>query len=273
MGLDANKQPFNREYRKIIKAHRKRGILSEAVRNSEDWTATDSPLRDGGAYGSLSFQNAFRHVLREGYEDLGKDVEDELSERKGKAVFLEYGGPGTTASAGFSKGFFKKTAGISILDSALNLGSHTVISGDILSNKTQREVLQWLGNDRPDLIIERMQAGLAMNPGNHTVLYHTFKKMYEILNEGGIMLIQVPRRAYDVTSLWAHMLTRNFGDVIKTSLWPSESEYHKVTPLGKSQSDTVILRLRKLPGAPAKLPMLEISNQKRKVQNKEEIDR
>jgi len=260
MGLE-KKQPFNREYREVIKQHK--DDFKENSPGNYTYALQDSPLRsvDDNA---VAFEDSFRNVLPEGQKNLRDYIEQILAQGKGKAIGVEFGGPGSKFFAGFSRGFFKKTAGIDIVGRSRVDGTffrglgemlrgHAVIQGDILVPRTYSVALgTWLEDYKPDLIVERMVGGFELNPTHPTAVYKTFKRWYELLNEGGIMLVQVPRNARPFVQPWVDMLQkRDFSGLLEVVYHPTD------TPDGDYLQDMSVLRLRKLPGAPSKLPMLD----------------
>ncbi len=260
MGLE-KKQPFNREYREVIKEHK--DDFKENSPANYTYAIQDSPLR-GADDNVVAFEDSFRNVLPEGQRDLRNYIEQALAQRKGEAIGLEFGGPGSKFFAGFSRGFFKKTAGIDAagrarMDSTFFRGvremirGHMVIQGDILVPRTYSAALgTWLGDDKPDLIVEHMVGGFELNPIHPMTVYKTFKRWYELLNKGGIMFVQVPHNARPIVQSWVDMVRgQDFSGLLEVAYHPTD------TLDGDYSQDLSVLRLRKLPGAPLELPMLD----------------
>lgn len=261
MGLEDKKQPFNREYRRIVKLHKE-----SLPKYRLPFIAHDSLLQDK-TEAQDTFEESFLNVLPEGQKDLCGYIERTLYLKKGKAIGIEFGGPGSRLFTGFSRGFFRKTAGIDIIgrhgtsNPVLRLGvaikdtarNHKVMTGDILAPKTYNVLREWLGGNKPDLIIERMRGGFEENVYSKTVLFKTLERWYGFLNQEGLMFIQVPRIAHASFKEWVDMVQgQNYKNLLEVSyFFPRQGA-------DSSAQHLSAMRLRKLPGAPKRLPQLEI---------------
>jgi len=199
------KFPFGKENRKREIESKQKKIGKEQLLGTlfgitpRGYTLRDSPLEGHPS----TFDGTFRRVLPEGETSLRGYIEKELASRKGKAVGIEFGGPGRELFAGFSEGFFQKTAGVPLVDPRRTVFSdakaidaerhHQIISGDILSEKTYERLNEWLDGDKADLILERMMAGWKNMPNEPFTVGKLFQRGYGLLGEGGLMFLEVPR--------------------------------------------------------------------------------
>jgi hypothetical protein len=229
-----------------------------------------------GDESDMSFEGTFIHVLPEAEDDLQKYIERNLADRKGQAVAIEFGGVGSALFAGFTPGFFKQTAGVVLVDNREkyhllpNTGekkvnpqdnhgpiaskeedearNHSVIEGNILSPRTYQKIDTWLNRKKVDLIIERLVGGITSIPDEPYTVAKTVSKWYEMLHDGGILLVQVPVALHDILPAWANMVREKYGDVLEVQI---ELELHQF------EDALDLLRIRKLPGAPETLPLLD----------------
>ncbi len=216
----------------------------------ERYIFLDSPL-DQIFPGDGNMRRSFEGILPEEYPDLRTFIEDVLKERKGQAYGVEFGGIGVKSFDSFSKGFFKKTVGVTLVEhrdeytmrqDGESHPAHTVIVGDILKLETYGKVKETLGTEKVDLIIERMALGLELIPVEPNKLAEVLKVWYELLNEGGMMLVQTTSNLSRVLDEWSRILQDKYKDVI-------DFKYESRVSMGA-------FRLRKLPGAPKELPLL-----------------
>ena len=234
----------------------------EAVRKSKEvmrtkgdsaWLMRESPLLRTPDKPVDSYDFQFRPVLPDGAGNLKEYIEDTLATKYGDAVLLELGGTGTLLARGFSDGFFKKSAGVSLsdfrddIDPRLKLSdkelNHRVIEGDILTKETQESVRSWLGEDKKvDVMIERMAGGHDFLPNEPFYMAPKANTWYELLDEGGILFAEVPDAFLDYMTDWEQYLSQNYGSVIDLQVADSECG--------------IDVRLQKLSGAPEQLPLL-----------------
>lgn len=215
----------------------------------------DSSL-DGG---SSSFYSSFKNVLPENVRFLREYIEETLKSRKGEAVGVEFGGIGLNAFGRFTPDFFKKSVGLTLVDHRdypaskrklvhlPNKLEHRILEGDMFSLKPYRELERVLAGAKVDLILERLEVGLNEVPKDPLTIGVFLSKWYELLNEGGLMLVQVPGVFNPLLLRWAEMIERDYPDVLEFQIPPGVAK--------GSPSDSAF-RLRKLPGAPAELPLL-----------------
>jgi len=202
----------------------------------------DSPL--SGGKNSYSFNESFFSTLPEGIwnsiNGLQEYIEGLLMERKGEAIGIEFGGPGCKLFQGFTKDLFKKTAGVTLVDkfAGERLSNHTVIEGEILKKKAYSDILKWSNGQQIDLIIERMDGALGLLPNIPTFVYRAFQRWYDLLSEGGVMFVQIPREVNEGLTQLHSYIESECPETIKIKFGGSA------------------LRLNKLAGAPMNLPNL-----------------
>lgn len=222
------------------------------------WEVQDSPLLpsrlDSLVLGEeYSYHTTFRSVLPKG-TNLKTDIVEVLGNRKGKAIGIDIGGLGSKLFGDFPKGFFATSRGVALFDSRSMLqyqddtvSNHGVIVGDITTDKTREVVDRSLGGQKVDLIIERLMGGLNDVPHDLRFLQKQFTVLYDMLSQGGLMYIQVPKFATRLASLWVEAARIESLETIGVK----QSIYHS-----KEYGSTTVLRIHKLPGAPLKLPVI-----------------
>ncbi len=181
----------------------------------------------------------FRHYL----------TDEVLQGRIGQAIGIDFGGPGRNFFADY-QGVFGRSLGVLLHDHRPRQfpPNHTVIEGDMLAKTTHRAVNEWLNGEQADFIMERVAGGghgISFSP---RLALHTVEYWYSILREGGVMFFEwpiFPRHDLDKTIQlirgWTQHLNANFPEQLSAC-----------TKAG-------LTRLRKLPGAPAELPLLSQS--------------
>ena len=234
---------------------------SAILRHSDyegDWFIYDSSLEN--------FTRDFRYVLPEDFykkllqeneeirirEIFRRYIEETLSksgEQQSDLFAVEFGGPGSEFFQGFSKNFFKKTAGVCLKDirskdikfnDARN--NHSVITGNILdlqSDQLFNKITQTLGIEKVDLIISRMDGPLSFFDKNGAILDRIIRNWYNFLNKNGLMFIQFERTLESDT----RFLVEKWSGVIK-----------KRFPKVDIQTGNYVLRLHKGTDAPEELP-------------------
>jgi len=262
-----------RERKKILLEH---AISVDQLKEDSDdivrleshynYTALNSPLdssHDKSEYNyerEVSFYRTFRKILPEGVTSLRQYIEEVLADKKGRAVGMEFGGIGVNAFSGFTRGFFKRSFGIVLGDHREGVMKeadrellvdlkHEVLEGDILSPGPYKILENKLGGDKVDLIMERMILGLEMVPPDPYTIGKVLQTWYQLLNEGGIMLVQVPTVFEELLVRWETLLSSQYKDVL---------EFQFSRDIGSVSGSNCAFRLRKLPGAPASLPLLDL---------------
>jgi len=230
----------------------------------------NDPINDIQNLGA--FQHTFQDVLPKGEVSLRRYIESSLAHRRGKAILVECGGPARILSADFSPGFLRKSVGITLAHVPDNNSlveserrkhyeerGHEILEGDILSPETYIELDKRLGGEKVDIIFERMLNGLELVPNEPYTLAKVLQIWYGLLREGGMLFAQVMEagrahklvhmhnnasRMHNLVVAWAAMIQKDYGSVIDIQCSPIDSPNN-------------VVRLRKLTGAPEKLPMLK----------------
>lgn len=172
-----------------------------------------------------------------------------LGDRVGKAVGIDFGGPGRRLFSDL-EGVFAKSAGVLLHDhptSSPTPPNHAIFEGDMLSLDMHKKVNQWLGEDKADVIFERVKGGkFGVQPFRLNIL--TLSRWYSILNENGVMFFEIPYLpgvksrgidAWERILEWEKYINDNYPGQI--------SVFQKLD----------MVRLNKLPGAPEKLPIIK----------------
>lgn len=225
---------------------------------------------------SDTIAESFRKLLPGRERNVKNYIEQTLKERAGKAIGIEFGGPGSELFRGFSKGFFEKSLGVTLLDHRYSraevlgeeyvedqglsgeemLGAeqdtaihHTLLQGDILTDETYERVNEWLHGRKASLIIERMGCGLGFLPEDEFLAGELIARWYELLDEGGIMFIQVPVEINHVFNVWASTVSVQHPETLMLSFDIGRTNAMPTT-------EQTVLMLQKLKGAPDHLPLL-----------------
>ena len=223
------------------------------------YTWVDSRLDRSGGYKPASFFETFEGVIPKNYNNLQGYIEDALDSKAGHAVGVEFGGPGSNLFSDFTPGFFEESFGTTLIDHRDPIKDvgyferdkethHTVIEGDILKPHIYRSIQKALNGRKADLIIERMGKGLEFIPTEPYFISDWVQLWYELLAERGLMLIQTPVVFNGLLKPWAEMLKEKYGNTL-------DPEY--TIGVADDEIPSSTLRLRKIPGAPAELPMLD----------------
>ena len=236
--------------------------IAEFMLNARDsilmrYTWHDSSL-DGNGWvlhdGDYPLQASFKKLIPPHHTRLSRHIEQLLQEKRGNAVGIEFGGTGSKLFKGFEPQFFKKSLGVTLCDHQRNFGSyqgarsHVVLEGDILAPQTYTALENWLGEDKADLIIERMGKGLEFIPREPYTVSKILQRWYGLLGDGGVMFVQVPKSMNHLLHRWK----RGIPEEQKENL---EIQYSLE---GGEDCDgpSSILFIQKLKGAPGILPML-----------------
>ncbi len=245
-GLDSYDRKLDKRVRKKLIEKRDTPIMHNS--------SLEDPF-DGG-----SLRNSFKGILG-GEKSLKKYIEDKLESKKGKAVGVEFGGNAVDVFKGFSKDFFIKSVGICLEERAETIdnlaildrfnssnSTHYVLTGDIFE-KNVYETLDSINIKSADLILERMAAGFVTIPQLPIANIRIVQKWYEMLNEGGLMLIQVPGNFEQLLDRWVKFV---------------ESEYSNTLSVAYDNDgcgfDAKVLRVHKLAGAPEKFPLFPLED-------------
>lgn len=256
--------PWNKVARKQELRANQVGIdyLKEKGITGQEWRFKDSPLLTDT--GRNSYETTFQDIIPN-KDSLATYLGTSLAytNKKGGVVVIDIGGPGREVASDIreietgadEKLTVKKSLGVTLEDIGNNRSdvesNHSVIEADLLEKETDRKIEEWLGEDKLDLIVERMAGGLDFMPNEPYALIRKVEHLYELLADGGVMLIQVPKSLKEIFREWAkemekHKETIEFqfkaGDLMSNS----------------SPSLNSAFLLRKLPGAPKKLPVLSV---------------
>lgn len=206
-----------------------------------------------------SFAASFLPVLPSEYRESERPMADYIEtyfqnrkENGDTLLALEIGGPGSALFTGVKEGFFAKTAGITLVDGRdpderiaeneqLN---HTVLEGNFRTPRVKEKVDAWREERKVDFIIERMCDGLKLLPRDPFYLAEEFSYWYELLNEEGVMFIQLPMIVEPLLADWEQRVLEETDGTIEMAM--SNEGY----------GEWWAMRLNKHAGAPEKLPFL-----------------
>ncbi|MEK7106333.1 MAG: hypothetical protein AAB895_03165 [Patescibacteria group bacterium] len=204
------------------------------------------------------FMETFKEVI--GQEYLLTDyIEKELSSKKGEAIGVEFGGVGVGFFNSFSKDFFKKSFGVTLVDHRMehrrmssslveqNI-NHKILLADIFDEKFYEKLEKDLEGKKVDLIVSRMGAGLEFVPGDPYLVGKTLNMWYKLLAEDGLMLVQTPIIFNKILFKWS-------DKVLEESKGLIDFKFTRGDTNGSVSSSA--FNLKKLKGAPEDLPMLD----------------
>jgi hypothetical protein len=204
-----------------------------------------------------SFNNYFRLTLPEAYRigGLRDYIERIFADRKGKARAIEFGGPMSELSKGFSEGFFGNTLGVTLVDRRSsekieedNQRHHKLIEGNFFDPSVLQQIKEWTKGEGVEVIFERLLEGNELVPPEPYLLAETINNDYKLLSPEGVMFLELG----DKDHLGWKKLTK------ATKEWTAflQNEYAKVLEVSTLYEDVSAMRLRKKPGAPENLPFL-----------------
>ncbi len=217
-------------------------------------SALDSSASNNHSAGATMYSTFYQII--DHHESLREYVENILQKHKGSAIGIEFGGLGINLFKSFTPGFFKQSIGVSLSDYRTEDGSlagtsykkykdnreHNIIIGNLFKREVYNEIKMLIGDQKVDFIIERMLVGLQNVPRNFLVVMTILQKWYEMLNEEGIMLIEVPIFTNRVTDQWVKFLKSKHGKVLEVAFDPFRGA----------------LKIHKLRGAPRQLPKFNL---------------
>lgn len=228
------------------------------------WPWSDSPLDDGPDLKVRSFRRSFDGVLPKGIESLRGYIESLLEAKRGTAVFIEFGGPARQIAKDFTPGFFDRSFGVTLVDEAKTNTSeevharvdaadqtlnHTVIEADLLHASTYDDLRRRLDGRKAALIIERLGKGSDFAPEDMRTTGAVLKTWYEFLDDEGVMLLQIPVRYNGFLEAFVAHVEKTCGNTIEIRGY--------VGDYNGQHGENSSLFIRKRPGAPATLPMLD----------------
>lgn len=250
-----------------------RKIEKGEVSGKEEWPVCDSPLLSGpSGEDSEDFRKRmFSYNLNfswpliadeknrkgEEYQNIKEYIEDVLEKKRGKAIGIDFGGPGSWVFRGFEKGFLRRTLGVTLRDEREgedrkrdDINRHTVIGGNMFRPTTRKKIKQWLNGEKADLIFERMWGGHLHINYDIRFIREVLKQAYFILSEGGVMFLEHSLGRNPVAGenirKWVSHVNENYKGFIKIVLEPEFGNYGGA------------FMLRKLKGAPEQLPRTEL---------------
>ena len=219
----------------------------------------DSPLT---AEYENNFEDSFKDVLPKGEKYLREYLMDLFKEKTEGIVAIEYGGIAERLFRGLPQEYIKKTLGVTLVDESddekkenrkkyqdehPDLKPHTIMENtDIFSDETYPKINKWLDGDKVDLIFERMLKGVEYVPEEAYKVAETIQLWYQMLAEGGVMFVQVPVVFNNLFTVWAEEIKKEYAGLIDLQYTEGFLNVVGITAF----------RLRKLPGAPEKLPFL-----------------
>lgn len=231
--------------------------LEEERTNPNNWAIPDSSL--AGIFDRYSFQNTFEEVLPPNHRLLKNYIEDALADRRGTAIGVELGGPGSKMFSGFSRGFFERTLGVVLNDRRnpkrkLNddLSHHFVRVANLLEDNSTGVITNWLNSRKADVIFERMAGALSYG-GTPVDPYFVLRRVsdwYQMVSEGGLMFLQIPEKMRPIMP----MVMERVAQVPEL-----EVRYDSRASARPSERDHVhhAISIRKLPGAPEMVQLLD----------------
>ncbi|MES2930911.1 MAG: hypothetical protein V4665_03965 [Patescibacteria group bacterium] len=260
--------PTGNERKKVVEENQKQTVSFQEkgksmIQDSHYYTDVDSPLEGSMVDTGNSFSFSFHEIIPQGYINMRDYIEKNLAEKKGHAVGIEFGGLGYNLFAGFDRGFFKKSLGVTLVDHRMDSWKqqdekiaeekkldHTVVEGNILSPDLYKNLEKKLDKKKADLVIERMFRGLEFMPQEPYEIGKVLQKWYSMLNENGMMFVQVPVVFNNLLEKWGLMIQKGYGHVIELRYKKGKYDMGRV-------DDPSVFILKKLKGAPEKLPFLD----------------
>jgi hypothetical protein len=243
-----------------------RKITTETDRQKgrRDYAYVNSTLDTTDEFGDWvegSFFNTFHKTIEE-YDSLQEYIENILKEKKGEAVGIEFGGLGINLFKSFTPGFFKQSIGVSLSDYRTEDGSlagasckeykdsrkHDIIIGNIFDKDIYEKINKIIENKKVDFIIERMYGGLDNVPENYLIVMAILQKWYEMLNQGGVMFVEMPPFTIRVIQDWVALLQKS---TYKNELDVQFDEFRNA------------LRIRKISNTLKQLPKLKLQEIKK----------
>lgn len=224
----------------------------------------DSHLDPKHGQRGRSFFESFADVLPADAEGLGPYLESEFAHLRGKVIFGELGGTGRNAVRGFSDGFIKESYAVTLIDEAHQQGEekwyeavkkldasirHTVMEGDLRKPETYDGLRALTGGKRFTILLERLGKGLDFGPEDARTLGAILQAWYGLLDEDSIGIFQVSPDWNPLLEAFAEKVTRLSGDTLEVQV----NEGPFLGGRGKNSA----LRIRRRPGSPARLPMLD----------------
>lgn len=200
-----------------------------------------------------SFGAYFWPVL-DGCPSLKIYLRKRLAHKSGQAIGIEFGGPASSLFASCVP-LFKRSLGIVLFDlrkRSDNTGlsivednriNHRIIEGDMLQDGTFEKVTEWLNGEKADFIIERLSGPIGVLSHNPFYLGQKIEQVYQILEEGGVILAQCPFLPFELMEAWRRKVM-------------SEAEPGSLELAIAPQGADYVLRIGKNRNAPQRFPLL-----------------
>ena len=210
------------------------------------WPIDESPMEGNDPY---TLQKEFASVVPEGYT-MQTDIQHVL-EAKSQRTAVELGGSGNNTFAHFPEGFFDQTIGTVLHNTGIQQNlSHTVLRVNIFSPDGIDTIKQHLPHGKTDCLIQRIGGPLTMEqsrtyPPNLFEVVSIAQQWYELLNEGGVMYMQLPAEISLYMTYYLDYIKANYADTLEITT-------------GKGNYSSNVLRLVKKPNAPTSLPLLSL---------------
>ncbi len=176
-------------------------IHAQEKENFENlWGTYDSPLLGEAKQYETSCDAVFRDLYPSRYENIKDYIQDRLATKRGSAVGVEIGGPGSRIFSQFDQGFFAHSIGITLKDirseaqkKVDEVSHHEILATNIISSQGYHTLKNRLQSDnqRVNLLLEKMHAGFHLVPKSMQLWLATFCRWYRLLDDEAIMFIQL----------------------------------------------------------------------------------
>lgn len=242
-----------KENRRVIKKGKEEGYLY-------DYTSPN---------GIWAYEQTFQNIIDEPWDEFLK----EQKEKYGLTAAMDFMGGGSCFN---NLQWLDKKLAVRLLDNGPNLLFQLpaqekerllevdVIAGDVLSKRTWKEISLWAEKETQgrgfDLVLSRPIGGLLNITRSSDICYFLIERLWEFLNKNnGTLYTQLPVISNDViphskdaldrkVMAWAQLLERTDNLGVKFSDNQGLPSIHGALP---------VLRLRKTPNSPLRLPTLE----------------
>lgn len=241
------------DFSKSVSKERKEG----EIENPRWWDIRDSSLE--GMFDKSSYQRTFEEVVPPNQPLLRRYIETTLSDRRGSAIGIELGGPGSKLFSGFSKGVFERTLGVTLNDRRNpkrtlqdDLSHHFVREANLLEDESTTVIKKWLNGRKADVIIERMAGALSYGgtPVDPHFVLRRVSEWYQMLSVGGLMFLQIPKKMRPIMPMVMERLSQ---------VPELEVRYDPRARERPSERDHVhhAISIHRLAGAPDVIPLLD----------------
>jgi hypothetical protein len=243
-------------------------VLRGRFPDKPGWPIYDSNLTHSGEKPTtqFSYERTFLPLIEQGDfqgPSLREYIEKALKSRRGEAIGIDFGGPGSRVFRGSEDGFFKRTLGVTLRDERSEMegwedrkSRHDIIDGNMFDPVIRREIRKWLKGEKADLIFERMKGGLTFVNHDIRFIREVLKQIYSILRKDGVAFLQHFLYEYRASGFveifyhWAEEVKKQYGGKIIIVLDPRSAEE------GRYREGAIMIR--KLKNAPERLPLTEL---------------